>query len=80
MPRVMKDVWTLVEFAREALMERRRRNLVFIREPSFSSSWSGQRLDVPAWTLVHVSWVSHLGVVLLSHLPKFHSSMRLLCP
>ena len=28
----------------------------------------------------HVSWVSHLEVVLLSHLPKCRSGIMLLCP
>ena len=44
-----KDVRSLVESARgEALVERRRRNLVVDREPSFLNSWTGERLDLLA--------------------------------
>ena len=44
-----EDVRTLFESARhEALMERRRRNLVVDREPSFYVFWTGERLDLPA--------------------------------
>ena len=43
-----EDVLTLVQFARgEGLVERRRRNLVVSREPSFSLSWIGEN----NWTL-----------------------------
>ena len=44
-----EDVRTLVESAcAEALMERRRGNLVADREPSFFTSWTGERLDMIA--------------------------------
>ena len=43
------DIRTLVKSAHdEALMARRRRNLLVNRQPSFFISWSGERLDVPA--------------------------------
>ena len=42
------EVPSLIESAREeALMERRRQNLVVNREPSFYTCWTGERLDVP---------------------------------
>ena len=48
-----EDVRTLAESARdEALMERRRRNLVVDREPSFLNSWTGERLDLLAHGLL----------------------------
>ena len=44
-----EDVRKLVESAREeALMERRRLNLVVDREPSFFISWTGEQLNVLA--------------------------------
>ena len=44
-----EDVRTLVESARDqALMERRRRNLVFDRELSCFILAAGERLDLPA--------------------------------
>ena len=49
---------SLIESARElALVERRRRNLVFDREPSSFNSWTGSTcLHVDCF---HGSWVSH---------------------
>ena len=48
-----EDVQTLVESAREdALMERRRRNLVVDREPSSFISRTGERLVIPARRLL----------------------------
>ena len=76
------DIRTLVESARdEALVERRHQNIVVHRDTSFLS-FLGLVNDLTSLRLdcCHVSWVSHLGGVLLSHLPKFHSSMMLLCP
>ena len=47
-PRVVRDVRTLVESARgEALMERRHPNLVVNREPSLFLSWTGEQPDMP---------------------------------
>ena len=72
-----EDVGTLVESARdEALMERRRWNLVVDNEPSFFVSRTGERLDMLARGLL--SRVLGVGVVLL-YQPRFHSSVRLLC-
>ena len=68
-----EDVRTLVESARdEALMERPRRNLVVNCEPSFF--FPGL---VNNWTCPR--WVPQFGVVPLSHLLRFRSSVRLLC-
>ena len=81
MPRAMQMSESLVEPARdEALMERPRRNLVVHREPSFFSFLG--RVDDS--TCLHVDcshelWATHHGVVLLSGLLRFHSSVRLLC-
>ena len=76
-----EDVRTLVESALcEALMERRPWNLVVDREPSFFISWNGERLDLLARGLLPRVMGSHHCVVLLSHLLRFHSSWRLLCP
>ena len=69
MPRVNEDVRSLIESAREeALMERRRRNLVVDREPSSFVSWTVERLDLPGRGLLTGS---HHGVARLSHLRRF---------
>ena len=74
------DVRTLVESARdEALMERRRQNLLVDRETSLFVSWTCERLDLPARGLLSRG-VSHHGVVPLSNLLRLHSNVRLLCP
>ena len=74
-----EGVRSLVASARdEVLMECRSLKLVVDREPSFFISWTSERLDLPARGLL--SRVSHHGVVLLSHLLRFHLSVRLLRP
>ena len=69
-----EDVLTLVESARgEALMERRRRNLVVSREPSFFLSWAGSPTPVDC---SRGSWVSQLGAALLSDPLRLRSRVR----
>ena len=72
-----KDAWTLVESARgEALMECRRGNIVDNHGPSLLFSWTGEQLDMPPVDCCHQSCMSQLGVVLLSHPVRLHSSVR----
>ena len=75
------DMRTLVESSPgESLMERCRLNLVVNREPSFFPV-PGLANDLTGLCVncCLVSWVWHLGVLLLSRLPKFRSRMMLLC-
>ena len=74
------DIRTLVESARcEALMESRRLDLVVNREPSFSFPGLVNDSTCLRVDCCHESWVSHLGVILLSHLLRFHSSLSAIC-
>ena len=79
-PRVMQMCRTLVESERvEGLMERHPGNLVVDRVSWFS--WTGGRLDFLARGLLsRVLGKTHHGVVLLAHLLRLHSSVKLSCP
>ena len=75
-----EDVRSLIVSAREeALVKRRRRNLVSIVSPPLS--FPGLVND-STWLRVDCSheWVSHHGVERLSRLRRLHLRVRLLCP
>ena len=76
-----EDVRTLVESARgEALSEHRRRDLVANWDPSAPIFGLKNDLMCLRVDCCHESMVSHRGVARLSRQPRFHTSVRLLCP